>query len=237
LRTRLALALGAWVATGWAAPAPNPQPRRHPSSYRIQNSASPRIMATHPAYRLSGGITGWLDAPDGAADRASRSPSSVCAPRIDSANPPAPSRRGRSLCPLRTVGPRQRQADPTTSASHGRVFRDRGGTRGHPDALLDWRLRGLPMVSSTRTRARDFSARPCFTPTQPVMLNGDRAIVARVRSPSRRAITFLCRRRRARPCCPRRKGSGDEGSSLAGPRMGRRACSRPTRLGLGLDRV
>src|SRR5918997_158249 len=64
MRTRLVLALLTF-ATGWAAPASNPQPR-YPVVTPGAEFRFPRDHGAHPAYRTEWWyLTGWLDAPNG----------------------------------------------------------------------------------------------------------------------------------------------------------------------------
>jgi predicted secreted hydrolase len=173
MRTRLALALFA-VATGWAAPASNPQP-----AYPIVTPGAefrfPHDHGAHPAYRTEWWyLTGWLDAPDGRLIGfqitffRSR-------PAIDSANPSA-------FAPRQIIFAHAALSDP----AKGRLIHDQRVARqgfGIAEAhegdtritLLDWRLeRRADGVFHATTRARDFTLDLAFTPTQPVMLNGER---------------------------------------------------------------
>jgi predicted secreted hydrolase len=173
MRTRLVLALFTF-ASGWAAPAANPQPA-YPVVTPGAEFRFPRDHGAHPAYRTEWWyFTGWLDAPDGRPigfqitffrSRAG----------IDPANPSA-------FAPRQIVFAHAALSDP----ARGRLIHDQrvarqgfGIAEAHEGdariALLDWHLdRRADGVFHATARARDFFLDLAFTPTQPVMLNGDR---------------------------------------------------------------
>jgi predicted secreted hydrolase len=173
MKTQLALAL-LTVAIGWAAPAASPQPA-YPVVVPGAELRFPRDHGAHPDYRTEWWyFTGWLDAPDGRPigfqitffrSRAG----------IDSANPSA-------FAPRQIIFAHAALSDP----ARGKLIHDQrvarqgfriaetheGDTR---IALLDWHLeRRADGVFHATARARDFRFDLTFTPTQPVMLNGER---------------------------------------------------------------
>jgi predicted secreted hydrolase len=173
MRTRLVLALLTF-ATGWAIPMANPQPA-YPVVTPGAEFRFPRDHGAHPAYRTEWWyFTGWLDAPDG---RPVGFQITFFRSRtvIDPANPSA-------FAPRQIVFAHAALSDP----ARGRLIHDQrvarqgfGIAEAHEGdariALLDWHLdRRADGVFHATARARDFVLDLAFTPTQPVMLNGDK---------------------------------------------------------------
>jgi predicted secreted hydrolase len=187
-----------FTAAAWAAPASNPQPV-YPVVVPGAELRFPRDHGAHSAYRTEWWyLTGWLDAPM-AGRSASRSPSFARAQGLIPPTP-VPSRRGRSSLHTLHFRTLPEAGSFTTSASHGRASGSRMHTRVDARiALLDWSLeRRADGVFYATIRARDFTFGLAFTPTQPVMLNGERGYSRKGPLPEQASYYFLCRRWRSR---------------------------------------
>jgi predicted secreted hydrolase len=173
MKTRLALTLLV-LASGWAAPAASPQPD-YPIVMPGAEFRFPRDHGAHPAYRTEWWyFTGWLDAPDGR-PIGFQITFFRSRPGIDPANPSA-------FAPRQIVFAHAALSDP----ARGRLIHDQriarqgfGITEADEGdariALLDWHLdRRADGVFHATVRTQDFMFDLAFTPTQPVMLNGDR---------------------------------------------------------------
>ena len=166
----LFLAIGA----AWAAPAADTTPF-YPPVVPGASLRFPRDHGAHPDFRTEWWyFTGWLRGADGK-PLGFQITFFRSRPAIDPANPSA-------FAPRQVVFAHAALSDPAT----GKLIHDQrtaragfgiAGAAAH-DAdivLLDWRLRrGADGIFRARTPARGFALDLAFTPTQPIMINGDR---------------------------------------------------------------
>jgi predicted secreted hydrolase len=172
MKTRLALMMLLLAADG-VGPVASPQPT-YPVVTPGAEFRFPRDHGAHPAYRTEWWyFTGWLDAAEGG-PIGFQITFFRSRPWIDPTNPSA-------FTPQQIVFAHAALSDPT----RGRLIHDQRIARqgfGIAEAqegdariaLLDWRLeRRADGTFIATTRTRDFVLDLAFTPTQPVMLNGE----------------------------------------------------------------
>ena len=162
------------IGTAWAAPAADSTPRFPPVVPGV-SLRFPRDHGAHPDFRTEWWyFTGWLEGADGK-PLGFQITFFRSRPAIDPANPSA-------FAPRQIVFAHAALSDPET----GKLIHDQrtaragfglaGAAASDADiVLLDWRLRrGADGVFRARTPARGFAIDLAFTPTQPILLNGDR---------------------------------------------------------------
>lgn len=166
----LLLAIGA----AWAAPAADSK-LRYPPVIPGASLQFPRDHGAHPDFRTEWWyFTGWLQGADGK-PLGFQITFFRSRPAIDPANPSA-------FTPRQIVFAHAALSDPAT----GKLIHDQrtaragfgiaGASTDEADiVLLDWQLeQGADGVFRARTPARSFALDLAFTPTQPIMLNGER---------------------------------------------------------------
>ncbi len=162
------------VGAAWAAPAADTKPD-YPRVVAGAALRFPRDHGAHPDFRTEWWyFTGWLQGADGK-PLGFQITFFRSRPAIDPANPSAFAPRQIVFAHAALSDPETREADPRPAHRAGRLrARGSGGARSRHRAARLAASAGRRRRLRARTPARDFALDLAFTPTQPIMVNGDR---------------------------------------------------------------